>query len=83
MGLEKIADKLDKYFKRLDRGKATKIKPAHVEKAIAKLQSKQEQLKVELREAEKPSKKDRLENKLATVSEQIERAKWLLKKIGA
>ena len=83
MGLEKITEKLDKYFSRLERGKATKIKPSHVEKVIAKLYAKQELLKDELRDAVKPSKKDRLENKLSTVREQIERAEWLLEKVGS
>ena len=83
MGLEKITEKLDKYFSRLERGKATKIKPAHVEKMIAKLHTKQELLKDEARQAEKPSKKNRLENKLSTVHKQIERAEWLLEKVGS
>ena len=83
MGLEGIAEKLDTYFSRLERGKAAKIKPAHVEKMIAKLETKQSLLKDELREAEKPSKKERVENKLSTVREQIERAKWLLEKVGS
>jgi uncharacterized protein YaiL (DUF2058 family) len=82
MELESIAEKLDKYFSRLERGKAAKIKPAHVEKVIAKLQAKQQLLQEELRAAEKPSKKSRLENKLVTVCEQVERAEWLLDKIG-
>lgn len=83
MGLEKITEKLDKYFNRLESGKATKIKPSHVEKAIAKLHAKQKLLKDELRDAEKVSKKSRLENKLVTVREQIDRAEWLLEKIGS
>ena len=81
MGLEKITEKLDKYFGRLERGKAAKIKPSHVRKVIAKLRAKQELLKNEHQEAEKPSKKNRVENKLSTVREQIKRAEWLLGKI--
>ena len=83
MGLEKTTEKLDKYFNRLENGKATKIKPAHVEKAISKLHAKRQLLMEELGETEKMSKKGRLENKLATVREQIERAEWLLEKIGS
>ncbi|WP_162797942.1 hypothetical protein [Sulfitobacter sp. JL08] len=82
MGLKKIAEKLDTYYKRLELGKAAKIQSAHVEKVIAKLQAKQEQLKTELSETEKPSKKQRLEGKLATVEEQITRSEWLLREIG-
>ena len=82
MRLENIADKLDEYFERLERGKAAKIKPSHVEKVIAKLQTKQDLLMGELQDAAKPSKQERLENKLATVCEQIERAEWLLAKVG-
>ncbi len=82
MGLEKIAGKLDEYYDRLERGKAAKIEPAHVEKVIAKLRAKQDLLKGELQDAVKPSKQERLENKIATVREQIERAEWLRAKIG-
>ena len=83
MGLEKIAEKLDSYYDRLEHGKATKIKPSHVEKAIVKLNARQEALNRELLEARKPSKKERLQCKLATVRTQIERAEWLLDQIGA
>ena len=83
MGIESIAAKLDKYFGRLEDGKAKKIKPSHVQKAIDKLRTKQKLLEDERREAEKPSKIARLDKKLATVAEQITRAEWLLAKIGA
>ena len=46
-------------------------------------QEKQEQLKTELSETEKPWKKQRLEGKLATVEEQITRSEWLLREIGS
>ena len=83
MGLGSITEKLDKYFGRLEDGRAAKIKPAHVEKVIAKLSAKQASLQSELGEAEKPAKKVRLENKMATVREQIERAEYVLQKISA
>lgn len=83
MGLERITEKLDKYFSRLESGSAAKIKPSHVEKVIAKLHAKQEQLQDELAAADKPSKQTRLENKLGTVGKQLERAHWLLDQIGA
>ena len=81
MGLGKIAEKLDKYYRRFEGGKAAKIKPSHVEKAIAKLQTKQASLLQELNDTEKTSKKSRIENKLETAREQIERAEWLLGQI--
>ena len=81
MGLTKIGEKLDKYFSRLENGKAARIKPSHVEKVIAKLRAKQALLKTEIRDSEKPSKKERLESKLVTVHRQIERAEWLLDQV--
>jgi uncharacterized protein YaiL (DUF2058 family) len=83
MALNKIAEKLDTYYKRLELGKTAKIQASHVEKVIAKLQAKQQQLEAELSETEKPSKKQRLEGKLATVQEQITRSQWLLNEIGS
>ena len=83
MGIEKISEKLEKYVGRLEKGKTSKIKPSHVEKAIAKLQVKQRLLTEELDETTKPAKQERLKKKLSTVREQIERAEWLLGKIAA
>lgn len=83
MGLKKLSQKLDAYFERLERGKATQIEPAHVQKVIAKLQAKQNLLTDEFLAAQSPSKKERLSNKLATARAQIERAQWLLAKIGS
>ncbi|PYG31925.1 hypothetical protein [Pelagimonas varians] len=83
MGLERATEKLDKYYSRLESGKAAKIKPSHVMKVIAKLQAKQALLQEELAAADKPSKQDRLENKLVTVGTQLERAHWLLDQIGS
>ena len=83
MGLTKIGEKLDSYFRRLDDGKAAKIKPSHVEKVIAKLRSKQALLKIEISDSVKPSKKERLERKLSITVDQIKRAEWLLDKIGS
>ena len=83
MGIENTVEKLDKYYKRFEKGKAKKIKPAHVDKAIRKLAAKEELLLAELAETLKESKKSRLERKLATVREQQERARWLKEKVGA
>ncbi len=82
MGLESAVEKLDKYFKRLEAGKAQKIKPAHVEKVIQKLEAKAQLLRAELAETDKASKKQRLERKLEMVQEQQDRARWLETKIG-
>lgn len=82
MGLESAVDKLDKYFKRLEKGKARKIKPSHVERVVRKLESKARLLRAELNDTEKDSKKRRLERKLEMVQEQRDRARWLESKIG-
>lgn len=82
MPLKKAIEKLKKYYTRLDAGEASKIKPNHVEKVIGKLIAKQESLLEELDATKKTSKKARLERKLATTREQIERANWLLEKIS-
>ena len=82
MGLKKISEKLDSYFSRHEDGKAAKIERSHVEKVIDKLKTKQTLLKEEIKDTEKRSKIERLESKLSTVAEQIERAEWLLEKIG-
>jgi len=82
MGFETAVEKLDKYFRRLEKGKAQKIKPSHVEKVISKLEVKTRILQAELAETDKESKKVRLEHKLEMVREQQSRARWLLEKIG-
>lgn len=81
MGLNSIVKRLDKYQKRLDKGKAEKIKLHHVQKVIAKLTSKETQLIAELQETTKLEKRKRLEDKLSTIREQIRKAKWLETKI--
>lgn len=81
MELESAIEKLDKYFKRLGKGKAQKIKPAHVAKVVRKLAAKEKLLVDELSDTEKESKKHRLERKLEMVREQMDRARWLEKKI--
>ena len=82
MGLESAVEKLDKYFKRLEKGKARKIKPSHVERVVRKLEAKAKLLRAELKDTDKDSKKRRLEQKLEMVREQQDRARWLEKKIS-
>ena len=81
MGLGKSIEKLDEYYSRLNEGKAQKIKPSHVKKVIEKLKVKEKSLKSDLTSTENESKKQRLERKLSTVAELIQRANWLLEKI--
>ena len=78
---ETIAEKLDEYYRRFEDGKAAKIEPAHVQRAIASLRTRRDLLLQELQDAEKPVKKDRIEQKLETLQKQIERAEWLLARI--
>lgn len=81
MKIQMSIGKLNKYFDRLDKGKAEKIKPAHVEKVIGKLETRKSLLLAEYERTVKESKKERLKGKLAFVDEQIDRAAWLLEKI--
>ncbi|MCK0138510.1 hypothetical protein [Aliiroseovarius sp. F47248L] len=82
MGLESAVEKLDKYYSRLEKGKAQKIKPSHVDKILSKLEKKARLLKEEFDETKKPSKKERLASKLDMVREQQARARWLKEQIG-
>lgn len=77
MPMKEITEKLEKYQGRLRAGTAEKIKAKHVEKIIDKLTAKQSEIETEMAETEKPSKRERLEHKLATVKELIEKARWL------
>lgn len=81
MGLTSTVEKLDKYFRRLDEGKAQKIKPSHLDKVMAKLDAKEASLRAELAETRKPSRRERLEDKLALVGEQRQRAVWLRQRL--
>ena len=82
MGLGKSVEKLDKYYERLHKGKAYKIKPSHVEEILRKLQARERMLLEEISDATKDSKKERLQRKLGGVREQQERARWLQDKIA-
>lgn len=82
MAMSKHFEKLERYFERLETGKVAKIKPQHVQKIIDKLGVKIDQLESERAIAEKPSKRERLGQKLLVIEEQIKRAKWLLQEIS-
>ncbi|MDJ0639420.1 MAG: hypothetical protein QNJ20_11340 [Paracoccaceae bacterium] len=82
MGLKNLAAKVAEYDKRLENGKASKIKPSHVEKVLEKLRNKSDELGEEIASASSPQKRARLERKLEVAMAQQERAEWLLNEIG-
>jgi hypothetical protein len=81
MGLKKLADKVDKYKTRLEGGKASKIKPDHVEKTLQKLRKNLAELEAEEKKASSPEKKARLKRKRGIALTHVERANWLLKQL--
>ncbi|GAB5486273.1 MAG: hypothetical protein Pars93KO_27070 [Parasphingorhabdus sp.] len=81
MGLSSIDKRLEKYQERLAKGKVEKIKPRHIHKVIAKLTTMEAQLTTDLAEMTKPDKRKRFEQKMSTIREQINKAKWLETKI--
>jgi len=83
MTLSKHVEKLDKYYARLENGKAQEIKPAHVYKVISKLKAKESALTEEYKQAVKDTKRERLQHKQLVLQEQIKRAEWLLAQIEA
>ncbi|MDU8911665.1 hypothetical protein [Aestuariicoccus sp. MJ-SS9] len=82
MGLKNLAEKVVEYNARLEDGKASKIKPGHVEKVLKKLRKKAAALESEIAVADTPDRKTRLEKKLNIAREHVERAEWLLNEIG-
>ncbi len=82
MGLKKLAAKVEDYNERLESGKASKIKPHHVEEVLHKLRAKETELEEEIAAAKSSDKKVRLEGKLEIARTHIERAEWLLKELG-
>lgn len=82
MGLKKLAAKVAEYNERLRSGKASKIKPGHVEKVREKLRKKSVELEAEIASAHSPEKRARLQRKLEVARAQEERADWLLKELG-
>lgn len=82
MGLKKLAEKVADYNERFEQGKASKIKPSHVEKVLAKLRKKSEELEADIESAAYAEKKARLKKKLEVANTQIERAEWLLKEVS-
>lgn len=82
MGMKKLAEKVNDYHDRLESGKASKIKPSHVEKVLKKLRLKSAELEEALAAATTLDKKARIEKKLGVARAQIERGEWLLAEIS-
>ena len=82
MGLKKLAMKVEDYNARLESGKASKIKPDHVEKVLQKLRVKAANLEAEIAAAPSAEKRARLEGKLAIARTHISRAEWLLEELA-
>lgn len=82
MGLKKLAAKVADYNERLKTGKASKIKPSHVEKVLEKLRKKSVELEAEIAATQSAEKRARLERKLEVARAQEERAVWLLNELG-
>ena len=78
MGLKRLAAKIVEYNERLDSGKASQIKPSHVERTLTKLRKKRRTLQEELASTISPDKKARLQKKLDVAQAHIERAEVLL-----
>ena len=80
MAHEKLAEKLGDYFARLGAGRAHKIKPADVEKVIAKLRQRRDELRNQAEAT--PDKAERLALKIQTAEDLLARAEWLLEQIN-
>ncbi|MEM9577548.1 MAG: hypothetical protein AAF999_11110 [Pseudomonadota bacterium] len=82
MGLKKLAAKVADYNERLERGKASRIKPDHVENVLEKLKKKSAELEAQIASAGSSEKRARLERKLDVARAQTERAEWLLEELA-
>ncbi|WP_157440962.1 hypothetical protein [Aestuariivita boseongensis] len=80
--MKKLAAKVDDYNERLESGKASKIKPDHVQKVLEKLRRKSAKLEEELASTASMEKRARLEKKLSIARAHIERGEWLLREIS-
>lgn len=82
MGIKKLAAKVADYQDRLERGQASKIKPAHVSEVLKKLRKKEAELQADLTDTNKHDKRDRLTRKITIAREHISRAEWLLEQLS-
>jgi hypothetical protein len=83
MGVKKLAAKVAEYYERLEQGKASKIKPNHVEQVLKKLRAKEAELQAEIETVDSDDKKARLERKLGIAQEHIARAEYLLTELSS
>lgn len=81
MGLKKLAGRIDDYNARLRDGKANRIEPDHVEKALGKLRNKAAELEAAYDVAATPEDRERFARKLEIARTHIARAEWLLNEL--
>ena len=82
MEIKKSVEKLDKYVRRVEKGKAQKVKPSHVKEVLTRLKSQHHALRVDLRVSEDEAERARIGHDIDAVQEQIDRAEWLLSKLA-
>lgn len=82
MGLKKLAAKVTDYNDRFERGKASKIKPRHVQHVLDKLRQKAAELEADIASTKNSDKKSRLKRKLGIAREHMKRADWLLNEVS-
>lgn len=83
MSADDLAKKLGAVFSRFGQGKDQKIKPADVEKIIAKLRARRDDLQQHAVAAAGTRDVARMARKLASVEQLLARAQWLLAEIDS
>lgn len=78
MSADDLAKKLGAVFSRFGQGKDQKIKPADVQKIIAKLRTRRDDLQKDVVASAGTDKSVRLHQKLASAEQLLARAEWLL-----
>ncbi|WFE75649.1 hypothetical protein [Roseinatronobacter sp. S2] len=81
MSTDDLVKKLGAVFSHFGKGKDQKIKPADVQKIIAKLRMRRDELQKEANAATGTQKAARLNQKLASAEQLLARAEWLLAEI--
>lgn len=80
--LSEQGHKLERYRQRLAAGRASEIKPKHVDAVIAKLADKQSRLRMELAGEPRANDRERLQRKLAKATELIDQAQALKRELA-